>query len=141
MDIELKHIISRGFTRKVNLGNYESADFFSNHSQELIDPTPEEILVTSVELSMSARQDVEKSIKGYFDEQKSDLERAKELLPKMIENASTGTPSNIEDYNLVVETMPDAIGQINEAKKAYNRSQYKSKKQNNADKNNQEDTK
>lgn len=129
--MELKHIISRGYTRKVNLGNYESADFFSNHSQELVDPTPDEILVTSIELSQQAREDVKQSIERFFEDRQTDKqkkEKAEALLPVIIENASKGKASNMEDYELVMEMLPESLKEINDAKKAWNRSQYKSKK-------------
>jgi hypothetical protein len=42
----------------------------------------------------------------------------------LIENARTGTPSSIVDYQDIEENMPRALPLINNAKKEFNRSQY-----------------
>ena len=42
----------------------------------------------------------------------------------LIENARTGQPSSVVDYQEIAEKMPQALPRINEAKKEYKRSQY-----------------
>lgn len=60
---DLKTIISRSFARKVNLGNYESADFFSSRNIELpADTSDADMRKWSDGLYEEAKQDVELAI-------------------------------------------------------------------------------
>ena len=59
----LKYQISRSFSRKVNLGGYENADFFSSHSQEIpVEINGEERKKISETLFISAKLEVEAAI-------------------------------------------------------------------------------
>ena len=77
---ELKKIISRSFTRKVNLGNYESADFWASYSEEVPadteDPTCTRI---SAILYGNAKSDVEQAIIDYKREQFKETPKDKSL--------------------------------------------------------------
>lgn len=66
MNENFKLTISRSFTRKVNLGNYESADFWGAYSLEVpSDIKPSEAQAISQELYERAKADVEQAIEDY----------------------------------------------------------------------------
>ena len=66
--------ISRSYSRKINLGNYEAADFFSSRDIELPEDTPLEIQqAKSEELFTLAMLDVEKSMEDYFKIKNGDV--------------------------------------------------------------------
>ena len=62
LNMELTKTISRSFTRKLNLGNYESADFWSSYSE-----------VVSAETSGATCKEVSGLL---YDMAKSDVEQA-----------------------------------------------------------------
>ena len=63
---ELTKTISRSFTRKVNLGNYESADFWASYSEEVSADTDDAACTRiSVILYGNAKADVEQAIEDY----------------------------------------------------------------------------
>lgn len=138
---DLKITISRSYTRKINLGNYESEDFFANYSEEILSSTKEkEVKEVSEKLYNLARRDVEEAVQrsvskfGNVDpETRKQLEQTdwklQEKFNKLKELARTGInyEGSMEDYQEVCEKIPQANYIINELKKEYKRSDaYKS---------------
>lgn len=79
---DLKITISRGYTRKINLGNYiktkpyESVDFFANYAQEFPADTPvSNLKARSEELYSRAKVDVEDAVASYLMEEINNLPR------------------------------------------------------------------
>lgn len=67
---ELTKKITRSYTRKKNLGNYESADYMASYSEEVpADTTQEEVKRVSTILYELAKSDVEEAILEYQKEQ------------------------------------------------------------------------
>lgn len=63
---DLKYTISRSFSRKIPLGQYNMADFFASHSQEIsVDTIEEEKRKTSETLFLSAKLEVEAAIEEF----------------------------------------------------------------------------
>ena len=67
MKNDLKYTISRSFSRKISLGNYNMADFFASHSQEVpADTSEEEKKKISEGLFLSAKLEVENVIIEFY---------------------------------------------------------------------------
>jgi hypothetical protein len=66
---DLKITIARSFTRKINLGNYESADFFAAYSEE-VPGNADQIAIANLSdmLFVQAKADVRRSIEQYMAE-------------------------------------------------------------------------
>jgi anion-transporting ArsA/GET3 family ATPase len=121
MNNELKLTITRSYSRKKNLGNYESEDYFACYSQEFdsLDIEDEEMRGASRELYMKARKDVEDEINR--KEEKREVEAD---VNEIIERTRAGNSITVDEYEKVVYA-GEAIA-LNEAKKAYKRSpEYK----------------
>ena len=71
MDMDLKITISRSFARKLNLGNYQTADFWCSYSEEIMSNTPlgKQNSISEF-LYKQAKKDVENSIQKFLLEQK-----------------------------------------------------------------------
>ena len=115
--------ITRSFTRKINLGNYETADFYCEYESETDD------LDTAMDLSKLlhgyAKGDVEKSIAEFLKKREAETFTNEERV--LIENARNGLSSDIEVYQTLTGKNPRLIGAINDAKKEWKRSdEYKS---------------
>lgn len=122
--IEQKMTISRSYSRKVNLGNYESEDFFCSRNIELpADMTIAEAQEVSEQLFALAVTDVERDMRkvaGMREEGKIPASRLKEL----IEDTLHGKPMLIDEYE---DLTSEQKFEMNEAKKAWKRSdEYKS---------------
>ena len=76
---ELTKTISRSFTRKVNLGNYESADFWASYSEEVSADT-DDVACTRISAILygNAKADVEQAMIDYKNE-KSKAEAVKRI--------------------------------------------------------------
>ena len=120
--------VARSFTRKLNLGNYESLDVFSSRSEELLaSATQEERDVLSERLFLECKKDVTDEMADILAERKKAsgvTEEDMEVAVGLIENARIGKPSLLSDY-IKIECFPDVVFAINEAKKAYKREQYR----------------
>lgn len=115
--MELKTTISRSYTRKVNLGNYETIDIFCARNRELPMATDEKtIKQVSEELFAMCVADVEKDAKRY----KKEVDGIKvSKLIKAVDAISVGNPIDIELY----EDLNDIEKEIVQAvKRAYKRS-------------------
>ena len=103
---EFKKTISRGFTRKCNLGNFENADFFANYSEELPSDTPEETMRTvSALLYDMAKGDVEEAIisytKKYGDvdpETRQQMEKTDWKLTELSAKVRKGEPIMVSEW-------------------------------------------
>ena len=60
--------ITRGISRKINLGNYESADFWSTYEDEVDEKSTQSMSELSAMLYSFAKDDVEKAIKNFKEE-------------------------------------------------------------------------
>lgn len=118
---DFKTTISRSYSRKVNLGNYEVADYFASYSMEIPVSSSEDVYKnTSESLYNSSRLDVENSIIKSIDSDRP-------LLDKLIDQAEFGEPIELSEY-IKIQESPYATYLINEAKKKYKRSaEYKNK--------------
>ena|SRR3989304_1911929 len=118
---DLKINISRSFTRKVNLGNYESVDFFSSRSMELpADTSMEEQQEVSEELFALAMTDVMKAKQDYDELRESfgngvDAKKFRELQDCF----GRGKPALLEDWEACTIEQQKLL---NEFKKFYKRS-------------------
>ena len=69
MSTELKYTISRSFSRKIALGNYNMAEFFANHSEEILaDSSNEKKVEVSKTLYEKAKTDVENAAVEFKNE-------------------------------------------------------------------------
>ena len=121
-----KITISRSFSRKLNLGNYESADFFSCRSMDVPVGTPmQEQNEISRELHLLAMKDVTSDMVIYESIQQSEHEEltAKEF--REIENKiAKGEVITVEDWDACTPIQQKIL---NHFKKYYKRSEaYKS---------------
>lgn len=117
--MELKQTISRSYTQKVNLGNYESADFWAMRSMEVPgDATNEQLRLVSEQLFEEARKDVQDQLKA--------LLRSRFECQDIIERVRGGGSLTVEEYEKCVES--GLATDLNDAKKEYKRSpEYKEK--------------
>jgi len=118
--------IARSFSRKLNLGNYETVDFFSSRSIELpIETSLEEQLKISEEQFVLAMNDVVRDIKTFL--KTKDGKEGKisiEKLVLMCNSIAEGKPIMIEDFEKLNPTEHTLIQAV---KRAYKRSPaYKS---------------
>ena len=78
--IELKKIISRSFSRKIQPEQYQPCEFFASYSEEIpAETTKEEMQRTSAILYDMARSDVEQAIIDYKREQFKETPKDKSL--------------------------------------------------------------
>jgi len=121
-----KITISRSYTRKINLGNYESEDFWASRTIELPAGTPlSKQREASDDLFTLVLTDVERDIrkvKELRDATTGIISSSK--LKELIDAVSIGRPIQVEDFEKL-----DAVqnGKIQEAKRAYKRQVYKEK--------------
>ena len=62
---DLKYTISRSFSRKIPLGQYNMAEFFSSHQEEILVSDFPEIDGLSHRLYQRAKEDVDKAIEEF----------------------------------------------------------------------------
>lgn len=129
----MKYTITRSFSKKINLGNFENADFYSCHTMELdVNDNPAIKEIVSEALYSQARAEVEDAIADYPEREVFDpnakLQRMKELLLE-------GQSLTVEEYQDIIELIPSARTELNEAKLEYKREQYKLKNNKNVERN------
>lgn len=121
---DYKITISRSYTRKINLGNYESADAFANYSEELSADTPqEEIKLKSRELFEMAKEDVLdviNQIRKSNGTLEFDWKKVKNVIDKM--RANTLQVGEYEELNEIEADF------INSVKKLFKRAEYDNQK-------------
>lgn len=113
--------ICRSYSRKVNLGNYETTDLFSSRDIELPEDTPLEIQqAKSEELFTLAMLDVEKSIEDSFKIKNGDIPVSQ--FADLIDNyCNTGNIiitdlqvlENNPNYNRIVQSIKRMIARGN----------------------------
>ena len=70
MKNDYRYQITRSFARKVNIGNYQTVDFFASHTQEMpADTADEEKKKISETLFLSAKLEVEAAINDFQADQ------------------------------------------------------------------------
>jgi len=123
-----KMTISRSYTRKVNLGNYQSEDFFSSWSEEIpVTTTIEEMEKRSKELFLQATIDTLAAVQ--LMRKMRDKHNGKLYLTEfqnMLTNVRKGVPIYIGDYD---KLNPDQLELIQDAKRAHKRDKYKEEKE------------
>jgi hypothetical protein len=120
-DMEDKKInIVRSFSRKINLGNYEMADFFASRSFEVSANTPlKEQQEISDELSSLVEIDVERDADEYLKLKDKDNGFSIKRLTEIIDEVSIGNPFPLEDFE---NLSPQEHKIIQSVKRAYLRS-------------------
>lgn len=75
------HSITRSFSRKVQIKQFEPMDLFSSHNENipLEQATPDKIAEVSARLYSLAKQDVERDIKDYMNTPAEDALTAEDL--------------------------------------------------------------
>jgi len=120
-----KTTISRSFSRKVNLGNYEMADFFSSRSMELPSDTPiSEQQEISEELFSLAQIDTERDADSFLRSRGEGVDT--ESLLKIIDEVSIGNPFSFDDFE---DLAPWQHKIVQSVKRAYQRSPLKKSKE------------
>lgn len=115
--------IARSHSRKINLGNYESADFFASYKTEVEEKDDE--TEVSEELYQKAKEDVERDIGEFLALRGRSKEMNVEKVINAVDKISTNSPLPAEDY---AELHGDELRVIQAVKRAYKRSPvYKSK--------------
>jgi hypothetical protein len=118
--------IKRGYSRKVNLGNYESEDIWAARSIEVPDDTPlDEAKKISEDLFTLSMTDVERD-KRKMEELRGDGKISPTKLKEMLEKVAEGRPILLEDYENLT---PAQNGQIQDKKREYKRKQYAERKE------------
>lgn len=121
-----KITISRSFSRKVNLGNYEVADFFSSRSHEIPSDTPiDEQQKISEELVSLAQLDVEKDIDVYLSSRDGGKGISSSRLAEIIDEVSIGNPFAFDDFESLSPWQHKIVQSV---KRAYQRSPLKKSK-------------
>lgn len=108
--------VTRSFSRKINLGNYESADFFSSRSYVFDEGYEEELMdEESLELHEKCKADVEHDVEKFLGEIQCNYQAVKRL----VDTISVGEPGSIEDYEALNQAERDLVQAV---KRAYKRS-------------------
>lgn len=71
-----EYTITRSYSRKLNLGNYQTADFFASNSDSLLNPTEDEIKKLSQKLHYRSQEQVEADV-SIFLVRREELESQK----------------------------------------------------------------
>jgi hypothetical protein len=114
---ELKITISRSYSRKLNMGNYESQDYFANYSEEIDATTPKDkIAEVSALLYDMARGDVEKAIAvdkvnfGDVDpETRTQLEKTDWVLTALCEKVRKGETIMFSEWDKLSKPQQDFL--------------------------------
>ena len=120
--------ITRSFTRKINLGNYETADFYACYEDEIIgsEDIKKSIELTTWGLYELAKADVEKSVKEYLEQRQVPTEETlDDMMERVIATVRAGKPIKVEEYERVVDIGGGA--RLQDAKRAFKRDNYKTK--------------
>ena len=117
---ELKRTISRSYSEKVNMGNYETKDYFCSRNLELADIyTPGELNEFSEQLHKDCMMDVKRSI-SYDDEVKEvNTDFRVDKMQIIVDNMFERKPMNIEEFQDLSKKEKDFL---NSCKKLFKRS-------------------
>jgi hypothetical protein len=121
--------IKRGYSRKINLGNYESEDIWGSRSIDVPpETTIEEAQKISKDLFTLAMTDVERDKRTLEKLRDEDGTISSEKLKEMLDNVANGKPLLIEDFE---KLNPVQNGKIQDVKKERKRKEYAEKKNGN----------
>lgn len=126
--MDKKMTITRSYSRKINLGNYEVEDYFSSRSLEVPADTPvENQKAISQALFLMAAQEVGEDI-GTMMKIREELDGkiTSTKLKEMLELVVNGKAILLEDF---LKLNNEQHSKIQDAKRAYKREQYKKAKE------------
>lgn len=120
--------IERGFTRKLNLGNYESLDIWSSRTIELPDDTPkQEQKIKSQEIWQECFNEVMEKINS-FKGQKEGFDPVK--VCHIIDNLNkNGNMGSVEDYEKLTPQENMVVKSADLLRKRLNRQELKSQEE------------
>jgi hypothetical protein len=118
--METKIVIARSFTRKLNLGNYESTDLFASRSIELPADTPEKTQKDwSEKLFEECRAEVMEKINEYKGKTDGfDFLKVGKLIDNFCKSGNMGT---IDEYENLTEQEEKLIQSVKRLDKRYNK--------------------
>lgn len=109
------HSITRSFSRKVQIKQFEPIDFFASHNEAIPmeEATPEKISEVSERLYQICLAEVEVSIKGYQD----DMARANGVTPAVSAKELKAIAKFVADINsadsqVAIDSVKEAIKQV-----------------------------
>lgn len=119
--------IKRGYSRKINLGNYESEDIWGSRSMEVpLETTLEETQKLSEDLFTLAMTDVERDRRKMKDLRDAETGViSAEKLKEMLADVANGRPLLMEDF---LKLDANQNGKIQDVKRERKRNQYKENK-------------
>jgi hypothetical protein len=117
--MDLKITISRSYSRKINLGNYETADFWASYSQEIpADSSSDLKELTSNLLFTNAKLDVQNAVNkelnkfGDVDpETRKELERTDWKLQGLYDRVRKNEPILLSDWESLTESQQKFLHQ------------------------------
>lgn len=109
--------IARSHSRKINLGNYESADFFASYKAEVEEKDDE--AEVSENLYQRAKEDVERDIAEFLALRGRSKEMNVERVVNAVDKISINSPLPLEDYT---NLQGDELKIVQAVKRAYKRS-------------------
>jgi hypothetical protein len=121
--------IKRGYSRKVNLGNYESEDIWGSRSIDIPpETTIEEAQRISKDLFTLAMTDVERDKRTLERLRNEDGTISAEKLKEMLDDVANGKPLLMEDFEKLNSVQN---GKIQDVKRERKRKQYAENKNGN----------
>jgi len=125
---ELKLTISRSYSEKVNMGNYETQDFFCARSLELPADlyNPEELDEWSANIHKDVMLDVKRAIEEYKKSEGMVSDFDVDKVEKTVDNFVRKIPMTITEFQ---EWTPREKSFLNTVKKLYNRVEANNKKE------------
>ena len=121
--------IKRGYSRKINLGNYESEDIWGSRSIDIPpETTIEEAQRISKDLFTLAMTDVERDKRTLERLRNEDGTISAEKLKEMLDDVANGKPLLMEDFE---KLNPVQNGKIQDVKRERKRKQYAENKNGN----------
>lgn len=105
------HSITRSFSRKIQIKQFEPMDLFSSHNEQIPmeDATPEKIAEISDRLYNLAKEDVERDIKKYLSEPTKDSMDSEDLDKIAIFVAMFKDGKNKEELNSAIVSVKDKL--------------------------------
>ena len=107
------HSITRSFSRKVQIKQYEPVDFFSSHGEQIPDEeaTPELVAEISAKLYKLAKTDVEQDIQNYMNAPAEGALTAEDLDGVRIFIQMLALGKNKEEINKAIIEVKDKLNE------------------------------